>query len=184
MKATTLAFVLSVIITVTLARPAMAEEAEQNENGRWSLAATAHIGPFENYPNGGISVDALYHFGERLRLGGRILYYAPKTYGNVRRESFLADVLLQVLIVNTRWVDWTFDVGVGLGYFHDDYQRVYDDVSRLAPGLALGTGIEIRATSWMRPFLGFRTVAYFTENITDSQWLELTVGLRFVFGTR
>lgn len=177
-----IAFCLALLMaSASAARAESTAPASQEESGHWSLAGTLHIGPFEDFPLAGLSMDGLYHFGRRLRLGGRATYYFPRTHGNVQRNALTVEGLLQTVLVDSRHVDWYFGVGLGFGVFHDDYLRVYDDVTRLAPGISLETGIEVRATQRIRPFLGVAALAYFSDDLTDSQWLELTTGVRLVF---
>lgn len=146
-----------------------------------SLAATAHIGPFENFPKGGVSVDGLYHLHERIRLGGKLTWFFPKAYGNVQRNAGTIELMIQGLLLDYRYVDWTLSFGLGVGLFHDDYQRVYDDVTRLAPGFTLRTGAEVRITNMIHPFVEYGASLYFANNITDTQWMEITLGLRLIF---
>lgn len=168
------------LATAAAARAEPAAPEPREENGHWSLGATLHLGPFEDFPRAGLSADGLYHLGRRLRLGGRATYYLPRSYGNVRRNALAAEGLLQTLLVDSRHVDWYFGFGLGAGVFHDDYLRVYDDVTRMVPGISLETGVEVRATQCIRPFVGLAARAYFSDDLTDSQWLELTAGVRLV----
>jgi hypothetical protein len=173
--------IASFVACTSLAEASPATPDARLESGRWSLGATLHLGPLEDFPRAGLSVDGLYHFGPRLRLGGRWTYYMPRTYGNVQRNALVVEGLLQTLLIDSQLVDWYFGFGLGVGAFHDDYLRVYEDVTRLVPGTSLESGIEVRATQGIRPFLGGAFRAFFSGDLTDSQWLELTTGVRFVF---
>lgn len=144
----------------------------------WLVSTAMHFGPLEAFPRFGVSAAAHARW-RRFRFGGRVVFYPHSTHGNVTRHLWLFEPQAQVFAVDGEYVGWTFDLGVGAGLFRDDYSRVYPDVSRVAPGFSLGTQLEVRATSLLRPYLGARALSYFAPDIVDDKWLELTVGLRF-----
>jgi hypothetical protein len=160
---------------------AAAETETTTEEGHWSLGATLFAGPFEEFPQGGLALDGLLHVSPRLRLGARGTFYAPRTYANVHRNALTWEGLFQGTLLDSKYVDWYGAVGLGVGVFHDDYIRVYEDVTRYVPGISVATGAEWQATHHVRPFVGLGARAYFTDAVTDSQWLELSGGVRVVF---
>lgn len=152
------------------------------DSGRWSLGAAAHFGPLEPFPHGGISVDLLHALDESVWVGGRLQLLVPDTQGNVTRNGLAADLHLRWSLWSPGPFDLQLDGGLGVGILHDDYLRVYDDVTRIAPGLSLGLGLEARLSPALRPYAAARLLAFFADGISDTQWLEFSVGVRWVFG--
>lgn len=148
---------------------------------RWSTSAQLHIAPLEDYPNWGGSVDTLFKW-RRWRFGGEATVYVPQHYGNVSRFILLVQPSAQFLAIDARRMSWSVGAGVGVGVFNDSYDQVYDTVTRVAPGFSLNTELEWKATPYLHPTLGFRGVAYFAQDIADDQWLQFTVGARFLWG--
>ncbi|MGH1348158.1 MAG: hypothetical protein ACRBN8_41770 [Nannocystales bacterium] len=151
-----------------------------NTTERWTVGGGVAVGPLEPFPRLGLSLVAHYRW-RWLRIGAHLAHYPGATQGNVTRSATLIEPHAQFFVIDSRWVDWSFDVGIGLAVFHDDYLQVYDDVSRLAPGFSLGTSLEIRASRVLRPYVGVQTHSYFTPDIADDKWVEITAGLRLSF---
>ena len=155
-------------------------QAQGDAPERWSFAAGMAVGPLEPFPRFGMSLAAHYRW-RWLRIGGVVGHYPGATRGNVTRSATFVAAQSQFFVIDSRWVDWSFDLGIGVASFRDDYLQVYDDVSRVAPGFSLGSTVEVRASRLLRPFVGVQTHAYFGKDIADDKWLELTTGLRFSF---
>ncbi|MBN2525801.1 MAG: hypothetical protein JXR76_05355 [Deltaproteobacteria bacterium] len=153
----------------------------ESTDASWSILPMLRIGAFEDYPKVGLSADALYHLHARFRLGGRLTFYFPRQFGNVVRNAGLLSILIQGILIDTRFVDWTMELAPGFGFFHDDYLKVYNDVSRLAPGFTLSTGVEVSVTRRIHPWAALGASLYFPDDISDSQWMELLVGIRLLF---
>jgi hypothetical protein len=150
-----------VVTITTFALPLLAETETKTDESppkkTWSASVAGTIGPLEDFPRGGISLSGLYHFNDRIRLGGRGVYYIPRSYGNVTRHAFLLEVRLETMLLNTRFINWYLGLDIGFGFFHDDLKKVYDDVTAPSAGLTVDTGIEINITPSIRPFLGLIT---------------------------
>ncbi len=168
--------------TLMLAPDPAAESAtaENAKPERFVVAGGVAVGPLEPSPRFGLSLSAHYRW-RWLRIGGAVAHYPGATQGNVARSVTLIEPHAQFFAIDSRWVDWSFDLGVGVGLFRDDYVQVYDDVSRVAPGFSLGTSLEFRATRLLRPFVGVQAHAYFTPDVADDKWVDLAAGLRFSF---
>ncbi len=154
------------------------EAADPMTERRWSVGVIGHVGGLEHYPLGGLSIEVLHQRRPRLRIGPRLTYWVPRRYGNVRRQVMGLDLSVSVDVIQTTYVKLLFDTSLSLGVFHDDYVQVYPDVHRISPGFSLGASVEVRATDRIAPFLGFRGVFYFANDVVDNQWLETTLGLR------
>ena len=111
---------------------ATADDAPPHEVER-TLSVQGFVGPLEDFPRGGIGLHFGWQISERLRLGPQLTWYVPRAYGNVRRHLVDAGLALGVDILRSSSLTWAFDTGLSLGAFVDDYQRVYDDVVRIAP---------------------------------------------------
>jgi hypothetical protein len=74
-------------------------------------------------------------------------------------------------------VRWYIEAAFGIGRFHDDFTRS-QDLTRIVPGVSLATGIEVRISEHVRPFVGLGGVTYVSTELTDGQWVEGALGLR------
>jgi len=183
MNARLLLLSIAAFVTVGVApTTSRADDPESPIDGGWSVGVTGHVAPLEDYPRGGLSLDAAHRLRPRLRFGPRLTYYVPRSYGNVRRQVVVLDAALRVDALSGPRASWVFDLSLGLGVFHDDYVRVYDDVSRIAVGFSVGTALEVHTGTRLRPFVGVRLAAFFADDVVDDQWLEAVVGLRISVG--
>lgn len=146
----------------------------------WSVGTGLRIGGLETYPAVGVSVDALRRVG-RWRLGPELSIYAPRAFGDVRRSAIGAWLSTEFLIIESRRrVNLTWDMGLGLAVLRDDYhpRSYFADLTRVAPGLAVGMGLEVVATERVLIVVDVRGVYYWGGQVVDHEWLELGLGVR------
>jgi hypothetical protein len=146
------------------------------------LHGSLRLGGLEEYPIVGLAAGAHRRVG-RFRLGGSLNAYAPKDVGAARRSTYTADLEALLLLVESRRVNLTLDLGLGLAVFHDGFEprSYFDDETQVAPGALLGLGLEIAMTERWLVVANLRGRYYAADRVSDHEWLELGVGVRWRF---
>jgi hypothetical protein len=151
------------------------------EDGPWTLGGGLHLAPLESYPHFGIGVEGSHALGRRARLGAELVAYLPHSYGDVTRSAFAANAIAHYALVSGARLRWYLLGGVGAGLLRDAYaaRSVYPDVTAIAPGVLVGTGLELRFVQHFSLFLEPRAISYRSEKAADDEWLEAKLGLRW-----
>lgn len=157
--------------------PAMAS-AEPADDEQVSLAVAAHVAPLEAYPGVAMELGGWWHARPRLRLGGRFLLGMPGETGNARRHVTLAELGLRGAVLDRDAVRGVLGASVGLARFRDVFDRGYEDVTRITPGLSLSAAFEFEAHPHVWPYVEVSGSAYPTRRIADGQWASVGLGVR------